>query len=90
MSVRQRCVALALVVLVSALTGCERDGVFSGKLVRYGEHTIPAGQEVDGDLVVVGGHVRVEQGARVTGSVYVVGGDAALDGEVGEGITLLR
>jgi hypothetical protein len=39
-----------------------------------------AGQIVDGDLVIVGGRVVVQPGARITGAVYVASGDLDVDG----------
>ena len=49
----------------------------TGEIVRLGSDiTVEAGQEVQGDVVSVGGDVRVE--GRVTGSVTAMGGDVSL------------
>ena len=49
----------------------------TGEIVRLGSDiTVEAGQEVQGDVLSVGGDVRVE--GRVTGSVTAMGGDVSL------------
>ncbi|MEO7868255.1 MAG: polymer-forming cytoskeletal protein [Candidatus Eisenbacteria bacterium] len=49
----------------------------TGEIMRFGSDiTVDEGQEVQGDVVSVGGDVRVE--GRVTGSVTAMGGDVSL------------
>ena len=49
----------------------------TGEIVRLGSDiTVESGQEVQGDVVSVGGDVRVD--GRVTGSVTAMGGDVSL------------
>lgn len=54
----------------------------SGHTVFGQEYTLPAGERLDGDLVVLGGVARLEAESVVEGNVTVMGGETVIEGVV--------
>ncbi|HET9494651.1 MAG TPA: polymer-forming cytoskeletal protein [Chloroflexia bacterium] len=71
--------ALAAVVV---LAGCGENGLYSLSLVTDGTHTVGAGEEMKGALVVMGGEVELEKGSLVTDAAFILGGEVRADGHI--------
>ena len=80
-------VALALLALVAA--GCSDTGLVSVTLITDGAHSVAAGQTWPGAVAVMGGALRVGEGARVGGAVYALAGEVAVDGVIDGPLTVL-
>lgn len=80
---------LAVLVFVSSgLTVWADDG--HGQAVLPGESvTIRPGEEIQGDLAVIGGTLELQEGGRVDGDVAVLGGSAIIDGEIDGNLAVL-
>jgi len=75
-------------ILLPALSACD-GGAVSGTVVWEGTHVFGAGDVAQGQLVVLGGEVLIQEGARVTGSVYMLGGAVEIGGTVEEDVALI-
>lgn len=70
-----------LLFLAMSLPVWADDG--EGQAVFPGEtFVIGPGEEVNGDVVVMGGNLELQQGGRANGDVAILGGSAIIDGEV--------
>lgn len=76
---RLRILPYGLLALL-ALTACTTNGLYSLTLITSGEHQLD--QNIQGDLLILGGEVVVEEGALITDSVHLLLGDLTLDGMV--------
>ncbi len=63
-------------------------GLADDEVVVGESFTLPAGQVIDGNLIVLGGNVVVEDGAEVTENVVVFGGSVSLAGRVGQDLVI--
>ena len=83
-------VTLLLVALAALLPAgvAHAAGLAEDKVVVGDNFTLIAGEEIDGNLIVLGGSVIVEDGAQVTGNLVVFGGNVSLGGEVGEDLVV--
>ena len=87
---RKLCVLLLVIVLFasSGTTVWADDG--EGQTVLPGESVVVRpGQEIHGDLAVIGGDLELQQGGRVRGDVVVLGGSAIVDGEIDGSLAVL-
>jgi len=74
------CVLLTLMLFASLAVPVWAD---DGQAVMPGESiVIGPGEDVQGDLTVLGGSLELQEGGRVNGDVAILGGDAIIDGEV--------
>jgi hypothetical protein len=77
----------AYLVLLTALlimpvgTAFADDGTLHDRLIIGQNFTLPAGETLDGDLVVLAGEATIEKGALIQGDLVVIGGSLRLDGE---------
>lgn len=70
---------VALVLLVSPPPALAQGG---GHTVVGQEYTLAAGEQLDGDLVVLGGRAQLKRDSVVNGNVTVLGGEALIEGRV--------
>jgi cytoskeletal protein CcmA (bactofilin family) len=85
----KRITLIPLALLALLLTACEPTGLYRFAVALEGEHTLAAGETIEGDLIILGGAVRLETGARLTGSVYMMGGQFEADGIISGDVTQL-
>jgi hypothetical protein len=72
---------LAALLLMPVRTAYADDGTAHDRLIIGQNFTLPAGETLDGGLVVLAGEATIEEGALVQGDVVVIGGGLRLDGE---------
>jgi hypothetical protein len=80
---------LILSLILLLLTGCGKEGIYSGTLIVEGHHEINAGERLHGDLLVLGGQTFLMAESRVTGSIYMLNGRLDANGEIGGDISLI-
>lgn len=73
--------AASLLVLLFA-SGCERQSIYTGKLVLEGNHSLESGVIVDAHLLVLGGEYHIQPGAELSGSAVLVSGALVIDGQI--------
>lgn len=79
---------LSMVLLASILAGCSGEGLGGITVVTTGRHdTGPA--KLLGDVVVLDGTLRLDEGSVVAGSVHVLGGVVVVAGDVDGDITVI-
>ncbi len=79
---------LCMVVVVSVLAGCSSDGLGGITVVTSGRHDAGPVRFL-GDVVVLGGSLRLDEGSTVDGSVHVLGGDLVVAGDIAGDITAI-
>jgi hypothetical protein len=72
---------LAALLILPAGTAYADDGTAHDRLIIGQNFTLPAGETLDGDLVVLAGEATIEEGALIQGNLVVIGGGLRLDGE---------
>lgn len=72
---------LAALLVMPVRTAYADDGTAHDRLIIGQNFALPAGETLDGDLVVLAGEVTVEEGAVIEGDLVVIGGGLRLDGE---------
>jgi hypothetical protein len=81
--------ASVIAIIALLLSACGQEGLYSGTLITEGEHTIESGQVVDGEMILMGGRIALEEGSQATGSVHVLGGLVEADGEIGGDLSMI-
>lgn len=79
---RQRMTRMLALLAALLLAGCAEQGAIGGTAVLDGPHTYAQGQLLQGDVLVAGGQLFLEEGAQIDGSLYMLGGTVRLDGTV--------
>lgn len=74
-------VVCAVAILAAGCTESE-PGLSRFTIVSSGQHTLRAADQLDGNLVLLGGHMDIESGARVDGSLAMLSGTVMLDGQM--------
>lgn len=83
---RRAATIIPLLFVLLLLSGCEWRDTYSGTLFLDGRHTL---QQVNGDLIMLGGDAVLAPDARVAGSVYLLGGNLQISGNVAGDILLV-
>lgn len=82
--------SLVFILLLSACQAGEvNSGAYSGTLVLEGSHTYAEGDTLPGVLVMLGGEVTLQPGARVDGQVFLLGGSLNVEGQVERDISAI-
>lgn len=71
--------ALAVLLMPQA---ARAQGGDSDKFVLGGSYTLPAGETLAGNLIVVGGFAQLEPGSRLGGDAFLMGGTLSSAGEI--------
>jgi acetyltransferase-like isoleucine patch superfamily enzyme len=72
---------LAALLIMPVRAAYADDGTAHDRLIIGQNFTLPAGETLDGDLVVLAGEVTIGEGALIQGDLVVIGGGLRLDGE---------
>jgi hypothetical protein len=72
---------LAALLIMPVRTAYADDGTAHDRLIIGQNFSLPAGETLDGDLVVLAGEATIEEGAIIQGDLVVIGGDLRLDGD---------
>jgi hypothetical protein len=71
------------------LSGCQLQDSYSGKVIFSGAHVLRAGETIDGELLVLGGSIQLEENSRVRGSLHLLEGSVDLAGTVEKDMNVL-
>jgi hypothetical protein len=71
------------------LSACQEEGLISGSLILDGEHRLASGESLPGVLIMLDGHLYMEENARITGPVYMAGGSLESSGEISTDVSVL-
>jgi hypothetical protein len=74
-------VLLAIILVLPGSAAYAQGGTTPGKLIIGQNFTLKSDETLNGDLVVIGGELGIEFGAKVKGDIVVIGGGLRLDGE---------
>lgn len=78
-----------LVLLFSLfLTACSADGLYSLTLITEGQHELT--QNIQGDLVILGGEVTLPEDASVNGNVHLLLGALTVNGEINGDVSFIN
>ncbi len=80
--------AVLLAMLIS-LTGSSSPSSRADQVVFGSDFTLPAGQRMEGNVMVIGGSAHVEAGAELAGDLTVMMGSARIEGRVEGDVTVL-
>jgi hypothetical protein len=85
----KRAIVLAACILL-ALSSCGQEGGrYSATLITDGEHAFADGETVEGDLLIAGGSIKLEEDSRLAGSAYVMGGTIEVAGEIDGSLSMI-
>lgn len=77
-----------VLLAASVLAGCSSEGLGGVTVVTSGRHDAGSARLL-GDVVVLAGSLRLDEGSTVAGSVHVLGGDLVVAGEVAGDVTAI-
>ena len=77
-----------VVLMAAVLAGCSGEGLGGVSIVTSGRHDAGPARFL-GDVVVLGGTLRLDEGSVVAGSVHVLGGVVEVAGDVDGDITVI-
>lgn len=83
-----RRVLFMLVLAAGVLAGCSSEGLGGVTVVTSGSHEAGSARLL-GDVVILGGTLRLDEGSMVAGSVHVLGGGIDIAGEVAGDVTVI-
>ncbi len=79
---------LLLTLMAGVLAGCSGEGLAGVTLVTSGQHDV-ASSRLLGDVVVLGGSLRLDEDSAVAGSVHVLDGSVVAAGDVDGDVTVI-
>ena len=79
---------LVLVLAAGVLAGCSSEGLGGVTVVTSGTHEAGSARLL-GDVVVLGGRLRLDEGSMVAGSAHVLDGEIDIAGEVAGDVTVI-
>jgi len=79
---------LYLIFLILILcTGCSADGIYTFKIIDQGTLSVPSGESLTADVLLLNGVLVIEEGGNLTGSIYQMLGKIELDGTLAGDLT---
>jgi cytoskeletal protein CcmA (bactofilin family) len=82
-------ILIAFITFGLLLSGCQLQDSYSGRVIFSGTHALEAGETITGELLILGGSIRLDEDARVTGSVHLLDGSLDLAGAVDGDINVI-
>jgi hypothetical protein len=70
------------------LTACSADGLYSLTLVTEGQHELT--QNIQGDLLILGGEVTLPEDVSVNGNVHLLLGELTVNGEINGDVSFMN